>query len=275
MQMRTKIAATAAGASAIVLALALHFTKDSGEIRGPRAPVSTQTAPEIKPITADPRTIEAGRNARIDAFFASLERDGATASVYQAIREEFPQRYAEIKDTVRKEMESANPPADPQQRIVQLTRESLDSFKDMIRQSSDDSLRKMAAAQFSLLAALSTKDPVACARYAAQGGDVSMPDSPAVTQAVTGLATAQIRAAGDAARSPRKREAPTPAIFAQLVQQMKSDGITDLQISALGEGKLGTLMPDDQCRVAMSMYHSALVMPQADAGVLLAAIIRT
>lgn len=275
MQLRTKIAASAAAASAVVLALALHYPTDDGEIRGPKHAVSTETTATMKPITADPGTVKAGKAARIDAFFASLETNAATAPMYLAIREEFPQRYAEIKDTVRKEMESPNPPADPQQRIIQLTRESLDSFKDLIRQSSDESLRKVAAAQFGLLSALAVKDPAACATYAAQGGDVAMSDSPQVTQAVMGLATEQIHAAGDAARSPHKRQAPTPAIFSQLVQSMRGEGIDDIQIAALGDGKLGTLPPEDQCAVARSMYHSSLGMQPADAGVLLAAIIRS
>jgi len=273
MQLRTKIAASAAAASAVVLALTLNYLKDDGQITGPRTTVSAQ-APVIRPITGDDRALEAGKSARINAFFASLENDPATAPMYLAIREEFPERYAEIKDTVRREMASPNPPADPQQRIIQMTRESLDGFAALIRQSSDESLRKVAAAQFGLLTALSTRDPEACARYAAQGGEIVMPDSPQVTQAIASLAVTQIHAAGDAAKSPQKREAPAPAVYAQLVQSMKNDGVSDLQISLLADGKLGTLLPDEQCGVARSMYHSALGMPPKDAGTLLAAIIK-
>lgn len=274
MQLRTKIAAGAAAASAAVLALTLNHLKDDGEITGPRTTVSA-SPPVIAPISGDEKATEAGKAARIAAFFSSLESNPATGPLYLAIRDEFPQRYAEIRDTVRREMESATPPADPQARILQLTRDSLDGFKPLIRQSSDESLRRTAAAQFGLLTTLSTRDPEACARYATQGGEVSMPDSPQVTQAVMGLATAQIHAAGDAARSPQKRDAPTPAVFAQLVQSMKADGISDLQISLLADGKLGTLLPDEQCSVARSMYRSALGMPPADAGTLLASLIRT
>lgn len=274
MQLRTKIAASAAAASAVVLALTLHYTKDDGQIRGlPNASVS-QPVVEMKPITGDQKTVEAGRNARLDAFFASLERDGSTAPMYQAIREEFPERYAEIKSTVRQEMESSQPPADPEARVVQLTRESLDGFKELVRQSSDESLRKVAAAQYSLLTTLALKDPAACGRYASEGGGMTMPDSPNVMRAVIGLATVQIHAAGDAARAPKKRDAPAPAVFTRLVQMMKADGISDEQVMALGSGKLATLQVEDQCRVAISTYHAALGMPPADAGVLLAAIIR-
>jgi len=63
-------------------------------------------------------------------------------------------------------------------------------------------------------------------------------------------------------------------VYAQLVQSMKNDGVSDLQISLLADGKLGTLLPDEQCGVARSMYHSALGMPPKDAGTLLAAIIK-
>ena len=276
MQTRTKIAASAAAVSAGALALVLYVTTaDDGAIRAPATAPTARVPEEIRPITADRRSVEEGQSARIGAFFATLERDGPTAPMYQAIREEFPQRYAEIRDTVRKEMESTSPPADPQQRIIELTREALDGFKPLVRQSSDESLRKVAAAQYALLSALAVKDPGACAQYASQGGDVSMPDNVPVMQAVSGLASVQIHAAGDAARSPQKRAAPTPAIFAELVQRMKADGITDEQVYALADSKLATLPAEEQCRVAISMYHSALGLAPKDAGVLLAAIIRS
>jgi len=272
MQLRTRIAAGAALATVAVMAGVFILPSSDRRDVGAR-----QTSPSsaTKPIAADPTVVDAGRNARMDAFFASLERQPPTASLYLAMKTEFPQRYAEMKDTLRKEMEGSHSFQPSSERMIALTRESLDGVQDLIRQSSDESLRKVAAAQYALLSILSVRNPAVCARYAAEGGYADMPQDAAVLEAVTGLSTVQVHAAGDAARSPRKRKPPTPAVFMQLVQKMRTDGITDQQIYLLGDGKLGTLPPEEQCRVAMSMYRSTLTMPAVDAGTLLAAIIKT
>lgn len=275
MQPRTKIAAGAAVASAVALALTIHFsTMDDGEIRG-TPPAAAPSPPAIRPITPDPKVVEAGTDARVSEIFSSLEGSGPTATMYLAMRQEFPDRYAEMKETLRKELASGQMKGTPEQRVSELTRESLDGFRDLVRHSSDESLRKVAAAQYALLSALSSEHADVCARYAAEGGYSDMPQDPQTTQAVIGLATVQIHAAGDAARSPKTRQAPTAPIFAQLVQRMRADGITPEQIYLLGDGKLPTLPPVQQCQVAMSMYRSALGLPPADAGILLAAIIKS
>jgi hypothetical protein len=275
MQLRTKIGASAAAASAIVLAMALRFTlHDDGSVRGSYDAPAPVASPSVRPIAADPSTVAAGRDAQVDALFSSLERDGPAAPVYVAMRDEFPQRYSEMKRAMRAEMSSGTGGAAPARRIADLTRESLDGFKDLVRQSSDEGLRKVAAAQYSLLTVLSRRAPDACARYAAQGGDTDMPQDPETSTALMALATAQIHAAGDAARSPHRRQPPDKTVFAALVQRMRGDGITDQQIYLLGDGRLSGLPVDQQCGVAASMYRSALALPPEDAGTLLAAIIR-
>lgn len=272
MQLRTRIAAGAALATVAVMALvALSPSSDRSVVRPDRTSASTAS----RPIAADPAVVDAGRNARMDAFFALLERQPPTASLYLAMKTEFPQRYAEMKETLRREMESSQAFQPSSERMAALTRESLDGVQDLIRQSSDESLRKVAAAQYALLSILSVRSPAVCARYAAEGGYADMPQDPVTVEAVTTLSTVQVHAAGDAARSPRRRLPPAPAVFMQLVQKMRADGISDQQIYLLGDGRLGTLPADEQCRVAISMYRSTLSMRPADAGTLLAAIIKT
>ncbi|MFZ3481896.1 hypothetical protein [Sphingomonas sp. 3-13AW] len=228
----------------------------------------------MKPIAADPETIKAGRKARLEAIFGALEQTGPASPMYLALREEFPERYEAIKEALLAELESDNPANDPEQSAMKLTRTSLAGIKDRVRQSSDESLRKVAAAQYALLTTLATSDPEACARYAAQGGDTTLPQTLEVSRALAGLAAVQIRAAGDATSAPQTRKSPAPELFAELVQRMKAGGITDVQISALAEDTLTSLPAADQCRVTISLYQSALGLSPVDAGVLLAAIIK-
>jgi len=206
----------------------------------------------------------------VDAAFAA---DPYAAPMLTAIREDFPEEYAKLRDTLSQSARRGAPPLALRAETFSLLRQAALAHLDELTQAPHDKLAAFNAAERRMIEKLEADNVVLCGQYIMRGfapGDTLSPD---IRAQVSDMGVAQWRASAAGRDWPANRTVPTVLSTRDslaLVAAMRKQGMSDrdLQIfatpallaraepwrqCALGKwliAAIGTLPPEQSDRVA-------------------------
>jgi hypothetical protein len=208
-----------------------------------------------------------------EAVDASFAADPNAAPILQAIREDYPEEHAKIREALSRSARQGNPPAVLQTQTYTLLRAAALAHIDELAQAPHDKLAAFNAAETRMLKKLEADDVVLCGRYFMRGFGPGDTIEPEVRALLSDLGVAQWRASAAGRDWPveRKRTAIlSPRDASALVAAMRKQGMSDADLRifasppllaraepwrqcALGKwlvAAVGQLPPDQSDRVA-------------------------
>ena len=187
----------------------------------------------------------------VDAAFAA---DPNAAPILQAIREDYPEEHAKIREALSRSARRGSPPVVLKQQTYSLLREAALAHLDELAQAPHDKLMALNAAETRMLEKLEAADVVLCGRYFMRGFTPEDFVEPGVRPLLSDLNVAQWRASAAGRDWPVDREPPATLSqrdTAALVRAMRKQGMSDADLRVfVSPPLLARAEPWRQCALA-------------------------